>query len=318
VAHFFAAVKPAFALIMETEIWPNLYHACGTRHIPLVLVSARISPKSVSNYRRLLPLFRETLSHGILIAAQSQADADRFMLLGAAAERTWVTGNIKFDIELPKDLPQQGVLLRQQLWPGRPVWIAASTHEGEESQVLDAHRQIRVAFPDALLVLVPRHPERFSSVAEQLGRRKIDYVTRTGGRSSSATTEVFLADTMGELPLLYAASDVAFVGGTLVPVGGHNLLEPAALGLPVITGPHLFNTEDIATMFSDIGASIAVDNADELAAAVIRLLTNRDDAAAIGEKGREIVANNRGSLQKLLILLDPLVDHVPSGQESAP
>jgi len=310
VARFFAAVKPAFALIMETEIWPNLYHACGKRRIPLILVSARISPRSVGKYRRLLPLFRETLSHGILIAAQSEADADRFKSLGAAAERTWVTGNIKFDIALSEDLPQRGRELRNRLWPGRPVWIAASTHEGEESQALDAHSRILEAYPDALLVLVPRHPERFASVASLLSRRDIRYVTRTSKKPCGPTDAVFLANTMGELPLFYAASDVAFVGGTLVPVGGHNLLEPAALGLPVITGTHLFNTEDIANMFATIGASITVDSAEALAAAICRLLGNPCEAAAIGKKGRDIVSNNRGSLDKLLVLLEPLVDNV--------
>ncbi|MEX2257635.1 MAG: lipid IV(A) 3-deoxy-D-manno-octulosonic acid transferase [Woeseia sp.] len=312
VARFFYSVKPAFALIMETEIWPNLYHACGKRRIPLILVSARISPRSVGKYRRLLPLFRETLSHGILIAAQSQADADRFMSLGAAPERTWVTGNIKFDIALPDNLAEHGRELRNTLWPGRPVWIAASTHEGEESQVLDAHSRILEARPDALLVLVPRHPERFSAVASLLSRRDIHFVTRTSKKSCAASDSVFLADTMGELPLFYAASDVAFVGGTLVPVGGHNLLEPAALGLPVITGTHLFNTEDIANMFATIGASITVDSSDALAAAISRLFGNPDEAEAIGDKGRDIVLNNRGSLKKLLVLLEPLVDNVPA------
>ncbi|MEX0709485.1 MAG: lipid IV(A) 3-deoxy-D-manno-octulosonic acid transferase [Woeseia sp.] len=312
VARFFNSAKPAFALIMETEIWPNLYHACGKRRIPLILVSARISPRSVGKYRRLLPLFRETLSHGILIAAQSQADADRFMSLGAAPERTWVTGNIKFDIALPDNLAEHGRELRNTLWPGRPVWIAASTHEGEESRVLDAHSRILEARPDALLVLVPRHPERFSAVASLLSRRDIHFVTRTSKKSCAASDSVFLADTMGELPLFYAASDVAFVGGTLVPVGGHNLLEPAALGLPVITGTHLFNTEDIANMFATIGASITVDSSDALAAAISRLFGNPDEAEAIGDKGRDIVLNNRGSLKKLLVLLEPLVDNVPA------
>jgi len=313
VARFFAAVKPAFALIMETEIWPNLYRGCGIRGIPLVLVSARISPKSVGNYRRLLPLFRETLSHGILIAAQSQADADRFMSLGASAARTWVTGNIKFDFELPAELPQQGAALRAALWPGRPVWIAASTHEGEETAVLDAHREVRAAFPDALLVLVPRHPERFAGVAQLLERRGIRFARRTMDEACDAGTQVYLADTMGELPLFYAASDIAFVGGTLVPIGGHNLLEPAALALPVVTGPHLFNAEDIAQMFSSIGASITAGDAGELAAAVTGLLGNPGQARAMGEKGRRIVADNRGALQRLLVLLDPLVDGVRPG-----
>lgn len=307
VNRFFRSVRPAFALVMETEIWPNLYRGCGTRDIPLILVSARISPRSVNNYRKLLPLFRETLSHGILIAAQSEADAERFIALGASKERTWVTGNIKFDIEIPAELPEQGRALRRRLWNGRPVWIAASTHEGEEAQVLTAHKRVRARFPDALLVLVPRHPPRFHGVAALLEKRDVEFTSRTSGVQPTQQTSVFLVDTMGELPLFYAASDVAFVGGTLMPIGGHNLLEPAGLGVPVITGPHLFNTQQIADMFSEVGASSIVQNADELGAAVIALLEQPEKAAGQGELGREIVMRNRGALKRLLVLLEPLV-----------
>ncbi|MBT8085221.1 MAG: 3-deoxy-D-manno-octulosonic acid transferase [Woeseia sp.] len=307
VSRFFNAVRPAFALIMETEIWPNLYRGCGVRGIPLILVSARISPRSVKNYRKLLPLFRETLSHGILIAAQSPADAERFLSLGASPERTWVTGNIKFDIEIPETLPQQGEELRQRFWPGRPVWVAASTHDHEEAQVLDAHDKILERFPDALLVLVPRHPPRFPAVAGLLEKRRVNFVSRTSKRTPVAATTVYLVDTLGELKLFYAASDVAFMGGTLQAIGGHNLLEPAGLGVPVITGPHLFNTQQIADMFTSIGASVTVQNAAELSAAVCSLFENPQAARAQGALGRNIVAQNRGSLNRLLILLDPLV-----------
>ncbi len=307
VNRFFARLRPAFALIMETEIWPNLYRACGIRGVPLVLVSARISPRSVGNYRRLLPLFRETLSHGILIAAQSRADADRFLSLGANRERTWVTGNIKFDIALPPELPAKGRALRAGLWPDRPAWIAASTHEGEETQVLDAHAAVLEAHPDALLVLVPRHPQRFAAVASLLERRGLDFRTRTSGEAPAAATQVFLVDTMGELPLFYAASDVAFVGGTLVPVGGHNLLEPGALGLPVVTGPHLFNTQEIADMFAAAEASVSVDGPAALGRAVSGLLADAGRRATTGERGRQVVERNRGSLDRLLVLLEPLI-----------
>lgn len=310
VNNFFRATRPALALVMETEIWPNLYRGCGLRKIPLVLVSARISPKSVKNYRRFLPLFRETLSHGILIAAQGEDDANRFLMLGASPERTWITGNIKFDIELPPDLGIRGAKLRHDLIGDRPVWIAASTHDGEEEQALDAHRIILQTMPDAVLILVPRHPERFSGVQSLLQKQNWKFVSRTSHKKLAATTEVLLGDTMGELPLFYAASDVAFVGGTLVPVGGHNLLEPGALGLPVITGPHLFNTQDIADLFADSGASQIVHNGNELAQAALPLLMDEDLAQAIGQKGKQIVESNRGALQRLLVLLEPLVDQV--------
>lgn len=306
VTNFFNAVEPEIALIMETEIWPNLYHECGRRNVPLVLVSARISAKSAKNYRKLLPLFRETLSHGIVIAAQSQVDADRFRSLGAAAERTWVTGNIKFDIEMAEDLPERGATLRRDNFEDRPVWVAASTHDREEKMVLYAHRQVQKSFPRAVLVLIPRHPERFAAVRTHLYKEGFRFVSRTDGLPCTSDTEVYLVNTMGEVSLFYAAANVAFVGGTLVPIGGHNLLEPAALGRPVITGPYLFNTQDIADMFERLGASITVNNAGQLGTAVADLFSNPELAEDIGAHGMEIVRQNRGSLERLLTLLEPL------------
>jgi len=307
VDQFFDSVNPELALIMETEIWPNLYRGCGVRDIPLVLVSARISPKSVDSYRRFLPLFRVTLSHGIIIAAQSDADADRFRSLGASPVRTWVTGNIKFDIELAADIEQRGRELRQQIFGDRPVWIAASTHDQEEQQVLAAHRQLLQQHPELLLVLVPRHPERFATVRDLISNEQFELVSRTEERACDASTSVFLGDTMGEVPLFYAASDLAFVGGSLIEVGGHNMLEPAAVGLPVISGPHVYNAQDIADMFIELGACHIVNNVAELVIVVDRLLQNPRDAKVSGNKGREIVHRNRGSLSRLLGLLEPLI-----------
>ena len=307
VDHFFAAVKPELALVMETEIWPNLYRACGVRDIPLILVSARISPRSVGGYRRFMPLFRETLSHGIIIAAQSEADADRFRALGASPIRTWVTGSIKFDRELPAGLAERGRAFRAQTFGDRPVWVAASTHDREEQKVLDAHRRVQEKHPDALLVLVPRHPERFAEVGELVTKLGFNCVPRTGGQACNAETEVFLGDTMGELPLFYAASDVAFVGGSLVKIGGHNLLEPAALGLPIVSGPHVFNAQEIADMFADLGACRIVDSPAELANAISELLGNKTLAAELGSQGRELLKQNRGALARLLGLLEPLL-----------
>ena len=307
VTNFFNSVNPQIALVMETEIWPNLYHECGHREIPLVLVSARISPKSVENYRKFLPLFRETLSHGIVIAAQSELDAERFRSLGATPERTWVTGNIKFDVELPEGLEKQGAELRRNNFEDRPVWVAASTHDREEEQVLHAHARVRERFPNALLILIPRHPERFPAVRAMLHKSGCRFISRTEGLPCTPDIDVFLGDTMGEVPLFYAASNVAFVGGTLVPVGGHNLLEPAALGKPVVIGPHVFNMQDIANKFERLGASITVNNAGQLGEAVADLFADPGTAIDIGNRGREIVQQNRGSLGRLLTLLEPLV-----------
>ena len=305
---FFASVNPTITLIMETEIWPNLYHGCGVRGIPLVLVSARISPKSVDTYRRFLPLFKETLSHGIVIAAQSEADAERFVLLGARASRTRVTGNIKFDIELPAGLGERGRDLRRELFPNRPVWIAASTHDKEEAMVLETHRQLLRLHPNLLLILVPRHPDRFPAVRELVEKQGFTLVSRTERRRCEPDTQVFYGDTMGEVTLFYAASDIAFVGGSLVPVGGHNLLEPAALGVPILIGPHVFNAQEIADDFLSNAACRMVADPQELVANVDELLTSVDKARELGANGLKILNSNRGALKRLLEVIGPLIE----------
>jgi len=307
VRNFFNSVRPDAALIMEPEIWPNLYRGCGIRDIPLILVSARISPKSVPGYRKMLSLIRETLSHGIIIAAQSQPDADRFLEIGASADRTCVMGNIKFDVQPDPGIVERGRAARAELFGERPVWIAASTHEGEEQLLLDVHAKLLSRYPDLLLVLVPRHPERFVGVRELVNKAGFGVVSRTEGRSVDRGVPVFLCDTMGEVPLFYAASDIAFVAGSLVPIGGHNLLEPAAVGVPIITGPHNFNAQDIADLFIDLGACLKVDSPAELGETIASLLDDKDEARRLGSAGREVLEQNRGALERLLVLLEPLL-----------
>lgn len=312
---FFDATKPVLALIMETEIWPNLYYACGSRNIPLVLVSARISSRSVRRYRKLFPLFRETLSYGIIIAAQTQLDADRFKVLGASPSRISVTGNIKFDVEIDASLLAAGSELRERSFPGRPVWVAASTHDKEEELLLAAQRLIQRELPDALLIMFPRHPERFSAVRALLERQRFRFQQRTTHLPCATDTEVLLGDTMGEVPLFYAASDVAFVGGTLVPIGGHNLLEPAAMGKPVITGPHLFQTQEISDMLTRAGASRMIHDEQALAQAVLDLFADPEKARASGAAGLQLLRANSGSLQRLLDLLEPTMQSVDTNAE---
>lgn len=307
---FFRSVNPRAAMIMETEIWPNLYRGCGLRDIPLILVSARISPRSLPGYRRLLPLIRETLSHGIIIAAQSQADADRFLELGASPVRTTVTGNIKFDVHPDPEVARNGEQLREALFGSRPIWMAASTHDGEEQLVLDAHRALLAKHPDLLLLLVPRHPERFNAVRELLQRQAFNVVDRTQKIPCDASTQVFLVDTMGEVPLFYASSDIAFVGGSLVPIGGHNLLEPAVQGLPIISGPHLFNAQDVADKMVELGACRIVSDSDELADVVAGFIDDPAAAERAGTNGLMALEQNRGSLERLLVLLEPLLSRV--------
>ena len=312
VARFFDAARPALAIIIETELWPTLYHECGKRRVPLVLASARISPRSVSKYRLFVGLFREALSHGIVIAAQSEKDAERFRLLGAPPERTHVIGNIKFDFELPASVLTEGRAIREANASQRPIWVAASTHPDEEEKMLDAHERLCRQYPGALLILAPRHPERFGLIATILRKRGVSFITRSSGKLCTPETEVFLLDTLGELPVFYAACDVAFVAGSLVPIGGHNMLEPAALGIPVLTGPYTFNTEDIAGMLAEVGAMREVKNSVELAAELASLIADPQARRHAGAQGRKTVQENRGAVARLLTLLDPLV---PTGSQ---
>jgi 3-deoxy-D-manno-octulosonic-acid transferase len=307
VRRFFARIRPKLAVILETEIWPNLYHNCGRMGVPLVLASARISPRSVNSYRRLVGLFRETLSHGIFIAAQSTEDADRFVSIGANPKRTHVVGNIKFDFGYPSDMGARGHDLRRLLGLHRPVWVAGSTHAGEEEQLIAAHKLIRERFSDALLVLVPRHPPRFADVAATLKNAGVPFVSRTSGAAVTQDTQVFLLDTLGELPPFYAAGDVAFVGGSLVPIGGHNLLEPAALNLPIVAGPHNFNSADIAKMLIERGAVRIAPDAATLATVVGGLLADPTARATMGASGRKAVDDNRGAVGRLMEFLEPLL-----------
>lgn len=314
VRRFFDRVRPKVALIMETELWPNLYAECGRRAVPLVLVSARVSPKSVRRYRRLVPLFRDTLSHGIVIAAQSDADAERFRSIGASPARTHVTGNIKFDFELHPEVGERGRAWRAAQAPERPVWVAGSTHEGEEEILLDAHARLRRTHPRALLVLVPRHPNRFDAVAALLARRGVDWVSRSSGRPLTDGAEVLLGDTMGDLTMLYAAADVAFVAGSLQPVGGHNLLEPAAVGVPMVTGPYNFNGEEVFRKMLEAGAVRVARDAADLSDAIADLLADPAPGRLMSDGGLAVLRENRGTLDRLLRLITPLIDAGVAGE----
>jgi 3-deoxy-D-manno-octulosonic-acid transferase len=314
VRRFFTRVQPRLAVVFETELWPNLYRECGRRRVPLVLASARISARSAGRYRRLGPLFRETLSQTSVVAAQGAADAERFRALGADPAATHVTGNIKFDFELPADISERGARLRALYAPARALWVAGSTHAGEEQAALEAHQRVQAEQPGALLVLAPRHPPRFDEVAQTLRAAGVSFVRRSAASPQSPAEEagggspaVLLLDTLGELLDFYAAADLAFVGGSLVPVGGHNLLEPAALGVPILTGPNNFNSEEISRLLIARGAAEVVHNATELGVRASALLADPEARARMGAGGRASVDGNRGALAKLLALIEPLL-----------
>ncbi|WP_409297624.1 lipid IV(A) 3-deoxy-D-manno-octulosonic acid transferase [Pseudomonas sp. KCJK8993] len=311
-ARFLERVQPRLAVIMETELWPNHIDQCARRGIPVALANARLSARSAKGYGRFAGLTAPMLAQMSLFAVQTRAEAERFRQLGARAETVEVTGSIKFDLNIDPQLPERAAELRRQ-WQAmeRPVWIAASTHEGEDAVVLEAHRQLLASYPNALLILVPRHPERFDSVFELCRQQEQATVRRSSGEWVTPATSVLLGDTMGELLFLYALADSAFVGGSLVANGGHNLLEPAALAKPVISGPHLFNFLEIAAMLREAGALQEVDDAQGLAVAVQSLFELPQDARKMGEAGLAVMRANQGALQRLLDGLDRLLQQRP-------
>ncbi len=307
-ARFLERLQPKLAVVMETELWPNHIHQCAQRGIPVALANARLSERSARGYARFARLTAPMLAELSLIAAQTSAEAARFLQLGAREASVQVTGSIKFDLTIDPALPARASQLRQQ-WGAvsRPIWIGASTHTGEDEILLAAHRLILDQQPNALLILVPRHPERFGSVYELCSKQGFSTVRRSIAEPPQAETQVLLGDTMGELLFLFALADVAFVGGSLVPTGGHNLLEPAALGKPVVTGPHVFNFLDIAAQLRDAGALVEIGSAPELASAIEGFWSDPERAGRARDAGLTVLKNNQGALGRLLAGLDQLL-----------
>ncbi|MCB1919403.1 MAG: lipid IV(A) 3-deoxy-D-manno-octulosonic acid transferase [Candidatus Competibacteraceae bacterium] len=299
VRRFLRQTQPQLAIIMETELWPNLLRQCAMAGIPTLIANARLSERSARGYARIPELTASMLQDITLIAAQGEADAERFRVLGAP--RVEVTGNLKYDLKLPDDLLEQGQRLRREYF-GKPcpVWIAASTHNGEDEQILRAFAQVRSSWPNLLLVLTPRHPERFDSVAELCREQGFNVIRRSTRQTCKPDTAIFLGDSMGELLLLYAAADLAFVGGSLVPTGGHNVLEPALLGLPVLFGPCMFNFTEASERLLEAKAAWQITDAGELAVTIDWLLADPQQGRDAGQRGRQIVERHRGALAALL------------------
>lgn len=258
VNRFLDQVNPKLVIIMETELWPNLINALHHRKIPLVIANARLSARSAAGYKKIGSFIRNMLQRITLIAAQNQEDGDRFIELGLKRSQLTVTGSLKFDISVTPELAARAVTLRRQWAPHRPVWIATSTHDGEEAILLEAHHQLLQHFPTLLLILVPRHPERFPKAVELTEKAGLSYTLRSKGEIPSGSTQVVIGDTMGELMLLYGIADLAFVGGSLVERGGHNPLEAAAHAIPVLMGPHTFNFKDICAKLEQAEGLITV------------------------------------------------------------
>jgi len=305
---FLRQIKPDLLLIMETELWPNLLAQCARNAIPVYLINARLSARSARGYRRFFFMTQAMLKRVAGIAAQSQADATRLLSLGAEPDRLWVTGSLKFDMQHPASLREQAEVLRRFWGPDRSVLIAASTHDGEESQILAAFAAIKKHIPSCLLVLVPRHPERFGLTTALCQKRGLSIALRSEAPRELAGVDVFIGNSMGELPQFYAASDVAFVGGSLVPVGGHNMLEPAALGLPVLFGPHVFNFTHIAHLLLESGAARQIHSQEQLVHVAQELLTDANLRHHMGNMGRQLVEKNRGSLDRVMNIIATYMD----------
>lgn len=302
VKRFLKTVQPTLGIIMETELWPNLIHYSAELNIPLVLANARLSARSAKGYQRVAKLTRHMLQNFSLIAAQSQNDRQRLIELGADKNSVHAVGNLKFEISMPASVNEQAEAMRA-VWGDRPVFIAASTHEGEDEIILNASRQIRATFPELLLIMVPRHPERFDRVAALSQRAGFKILRRSENGMCSKAIQVFIVDTMGELPLFYGAADIAFVGGSLVPRGGHNLLEPAALGRAVLIGPHYFNFNEISLQFLQANAAIEINSSETLAEHVIDLFSHPQKRAAMGEAGQTLIEQSKGASNRLLNLI---------------
>jgi len=302
-SRFLRIIRPRVLLVLETEIWPNLYRQCKAAGIPVLLLNARLSEKSLKGYRIFSSLTRDTLNSVSVIAAQSTADADRFIAAGAPPDRVMVMGNLKFDITIPPSVVERAEVIRRQFSVNRPVWIAASTHQGEEQIVLDAMTRVLEKVPDSLLIIAPRHPERFQTVSELCVKSGFTTACYTDPGSYDTGTQVLILDILGQLPAYYAAADVTFVGGSLVPVGGHNMLEPSCVGVPVITGPHLFNFTEIARLLDQVDALIRVENATRLAEEVVRLFADANLRFNIGQRAKQVVLENQGSINRVVALL---------------
>ena len=309
VARFIGFVQPSLVVVIETELWFNLIHQLAKKQIPFVIVNARLSARSTKRYGWFKKALKPLLENITLIAPQDEVSLSRYAQLGIAPERLKLTGNIKYDLNLTADLLANISALKTQWSTSRPIWIAASTHEGEDEIILKSHRTLLQRFPDLLLILVPRHPERFNSVAQLIEQQGFNYIRRSGYLIPQAETQVLLGDSMGELMLLYGLANVALVGGSLVAHGGHNPLEPLAFKLPVISGKHTFNFPEIFTKLEQRqGVLMTEENPQAVAEAVAQFLESPTLSQRYGNAGYAVLNENRGALQRVMDLLKPYLN----------
>lgn len=309
-ARFLSRLNPQLLIIMETELWPNTIAACAQRQIPVVLANARLSAKSARGYQRFARLAKPMVQRLSCVAAQHRDDAQRFQALGLSDTQVEVTGSIKFDLQLGETLKSEAQTLKDQWSLGgkRLLWIAASTHQGEDEQVLAAFTRVREVQPEVLLILVPRHPERFERVGRLCAEAGYRVARRSLQQAVTAETDILLGDTMGELLLLLGTSDIAYIGGSLVPTGGHNMIEAAAWGIPVVTGPHLFNFAEASRLLTEAGGMAVVETAEALADTLTGWMQMPEQRRAAGSAALAVADANRGALERLLGIIGRQLD----------
>lgn len=307
VARFMRCFKPRLAVMMETEIWPNLFFYCGKHAIPLYIINARLSEKSARGYQKIASLARPVINQTRLIATQTNEDRLRFIAIGAKPDKVKTLGNIKFALDIPETTLQQGRQLKAECFSGRFVWLLASSHLGEESLFIDFYQSLKSAIPELLLIIAPRHPERFADVLKLYQQQQLTVVTRTSGVAVTSATDVYLADTMGELKMLYAAADVAFVGGSLIPRGGHNVLEAAAVGTPVMFGPHMFNFKEIARNILSHQAAVQCLNNNDVSQILLALYQHPEQRATLSRNGLAFIRQNQGAIDSIAAMLNAAI-----------
>ncbi len=303
IKRYIAKINPCLVVIMETELWPNLLYFLKQRGVPVILANARLSSRSCARYSRFNALTRSMLGNIDCICSRGVIDAQRFVALGADKEKVVVVGNVKYDFDIPMDLNECVERFRSDvLGEYKKILVAASTHEGEDAMILDAFNAVKDYEPNTLLILVPRHPERFDSVASLIAMMDFSFVRRSSFDACDGC-DVYLGDSMGELLMYFAVADVAFIGGSLVDIGGHNPLEAMAFGVPVICGKYTYNFEEIMTQVIDSGSGVIVDNVDELSVKMVEFLKNPEEAKLVGMNGKNLVLENKGAVSKICSLV---------------
>jgi 3-deoxy-D-manno-octulosonic-acid transferase len=307
VKRFLTKVRPKLLVIIETELWPNLLHFSRLNNTKILVANARLSERSAAGYQRFNRITHKMMQDISHVSAQTEQDGQRYCQLGLAKNKLSVSGSIKFDILLEQSLKQKSQLLRQQWAPHRPVWVVGSIHIDELNDIFLAFEQVLTSVPDLLLVVVPRHPEYFQSISEQIKKSTFNMIKRSDNCSPDSGVQIVLGDTMGELLLFWGIADIAFVGGSLIECGGHNPLEPAVFSLPIITGPHVYNFTVIYELLKLNEGVLFASDAEELATRVLTLLQEPLYRKTVGKNACLVVEENRGTLNKLFTEVEKLL-----------